>query len=71
MVISGATNVTPGRPATERDELIAQGPVAARITNMQAALSASERGVRACAVMLPRSVHGQGNVRLHPTAHRH
>jgi nucleoside-diphosphate-sugar epimerase len=60
MLISGATIVTPGRPATERDEIIAQGPVAARISNMQAALAAAERDVRACLVMLPRSVHGQG-----------
>ena len=60
LVISGATLVTPGRPATERDELIAAGPIAARITNMQAALAAAARGVRSCLVMLPRSVHGQG-----------
>jgi nucleoside-diphosphate-sugar epimerase len=60
LVISGATLVTPGRPATERDELIATGPIAARITNMQAALAATARGVRSCLVMLPRSVHGQG-----------
>ncbi|HEX6452168.1 MAG TPA: SDR family oxidoreductase [Trebonia sp.] len=60
LVISGATNVTPGRPATERDELIAQGPIAARFRNMQAALAASERGIRSSVVMLPRSVHGQG-----------
>ena len=60
MLVSGATIVTPGRPATERDELIAQGPIAARVRNMQAALAAAERGVRACLVMLPRSVHGQG-----------
>lgn len=60
MVISGGTIVTPGRPSTERDELIAQGPIAARITNMQAALAATERDVRAALVMLPRSVHGQG-----------
>jgi nucleoside-diphosphate-sugar epimerase len=60
MLISGATIVTPGRPSTERDELIAQGPVAARIRNMQAALAAAEQDVRACLVMLPRSVHGQG-----------
>jgi nucleoside-diphosphate-sugar epimerase len=60
LVISGATLVTPGRPATERDELIATGPIAARITNMQAALAAAGRGVRSCLVMLPRSVHGQG-----------
>jgi nucleoside-diphosphate-sugar epimerase len=60
LVISGATLVTPGRPATERDELIAAGPVAARITNMRAALAATDRGVHTCLVMLPRSVHGQG-----------
>lgn len=60
MVISGGTIVTPGHPATERDELIAAGPVAARIANMRAALATAERGIRACLVMLPRSVHGQG-----------
>jgi nucleoside-diphosphate-sugar epimerase len=60
MLVSGATMVTPGRPATERDELIAAGPAAARITNMQAALAAAGRDVRAALVMLPRSVHGQG-----------
>jgi nucleoside-diphosphate-sugar epimerase len=60
MVISGATIVTPGRPASERDELIAQGPVAARVSNMRAALAAAARDVRACLVMLPRSVHGEG-----------
>ena len=60
MLISGATIVTPGRPATERDELIAAGPIAARISNTQAALATAERDVRACLVMLPRSVHGDG-----------
>jgi nucleoside-diphosphate-sugar epimerase len=58
--LSGATLVTPGRPATERDELIAAGPIAARITTMRAALAAADRGIRSCLVMLPRSVHGQG-----------
>src|ERR1700729_2016524 len=61
LVVSGATLVTPGRPATERDELIAAGPIAARITNMQAALAAAGRGVRSGLVMLPRSVHGEGD----------
>ena len=60
LVISGGTLVTPGRPATEHDELAAAGPIAARITNMQAALAAAGRGVRSCLVMLPRSVHGEG-----------
>ena len=60
LLISGATLVTPGRPSTERDEIIAAGPIAARLTNMRAALAAADRGVRSCLVMLPRSVHGQG-----------
>ncbi len=61
LIVSGGTLVRPGRPATERDELIATGPIAARITNMQAALAATDRGVRSCLVMLPRSVHGEGD----------
>jgi len=61
LVISGATLVTPGRPATERDELIAAGPIAARITNMRAGLAGADRGVRSGLVMLPRSVHGRGD----------
>jgi nucleoside-diphosphate-sugar epimerase len=60
LVISGATLATPGRPWTERDELVAAGLIAARIANMRAALAASERGIRASLVMLPRSVHGGG-----------
>ncbi|WP_329071860.1 SDR family oxidoreductase [Amycolatopsis sp. NBC_01480] len=61
LVVSGGTLVRPGRPATERDELIAEGPIAARITNMRAALAAADQGVRSCLVMLPRSVHGEGD----------
>jgi nucleoside-diphosphate-sugar epimerase len=60
LVVSGATIAVPGRTATERDELIAAGPVAARIANMRAALAAAGQGVRSCLVMLPRSVHGEG-----------
>jgi nucleoside-diphosphate-sugar epimerase len=60
LVVSGGTLVRPGRLATEGDELVAFGPIAARITNMQAALAAADRGIRSCLVMLPRSVHGQG-----------
>jgi nucleoside-diphosphate-sugar epimerase len=60
LVISGATLTTPGRPATEHDELVATGPLAARVANMRTALAAAEAGVRSSLVMLPRSVHGQG-----------
>lgn len=60
MVISGATLMVPGRAATERDELVAQGPIAARIINLQKALTAARDGVRSALIMLPRSVHGPG-----------
>jgi nucleoside-diphosphate-sugar epimerase len=60
MLISGATLTTPGRVATERDQLVAAGPIAARITNLRTALAAAPQGVRVALVMLPRSVHGQG-----------
>ncbi|HEY4458451.1 MAG TPA: SDR family oxidoreductase [Pseudonocardiaceae bacterium] len=63
LIVSGATLVTPGRPATERDELVAAGPIAARIANMKTALAAADQGVRTSLVMLPRSVHGQGDRR--------
>ncbi len=60
LLVTGATLSHPGRPATERDELIPQGPIAARIVNMQAALASVKRGVRSSLVMIPRSVHGEG-----------
>ena len=60
LLVTGATITVPGRAATERDELVPAGPIAARINNMRAALAAAERGVRASLVMIPRSAHGQG-----------
>ncbi|MEA5360848.1 SDR family oxidoreductase [Amycolatopsis sp., V23-08] len=60
LVVSGATLVTPGRPSTERDEIVPAGPIAARISTMRTALAAADQDVRACLVMLPRSVHGEG-----------
>ena len=61
LLITGATLWTPGRPATERDELVAQGPIAARVLNLQAALAATDQDVRVALVMIPRSVHGEGD----------
>jgi nucleoside-diphosphate-sugar epimerase len=60
LIVSGGTLVKPGQVSTELDEIIPVGPIAARLTNMKAALAASERGVRSTLVMLPRSVHGDG-----------
>jgi nucleoside-diphosphate-sugar epimerase len=60
LVVSGATLVRPDRPATEEDELVAEGPIAARITNMRKALASASNDIRVSLVMLPRSVHGQG-----------
>ena len=60
MIITGATITAPGRPSTERDPLVPAGPIAARITNMQTALATADSGIRTALVMLPRSVHGDG-----------
>ena len=60
MVVTGATPTTPGRTATERDELIPRGPIAARIANLRAALAAARRDIRSSLVMIPRSAHGRG-----------
>jgi nucleoside-diphosphate-sugar epimerase len=60
LVVSGGTLSAPGRVSTERDELVAAGPIAARITTMKAALASADLDVRSSLVMLPRSVHGDG-----------
>lgn len=60
LIVTGGTLAHPGGVATERDELVAAGPIAARITNMKAALATADRGIRSSLVMLPRSVHGDG-----------
>ncbi len=71
MVISGATIAVPGRIATERDELIAQGPIAARIRNMQTALAASARDIRSCrGHAAPLGARPGRTSRLRPPAHR-
>jgi nucleoside-diphosphate-sugar epimerase len=59
-VVSGATLVQPGRLSTERDEIIAAGPIAARLTTMKTALASGDRDIRSVLMMLPRSVHGDG-----------
>lgn len=60
LVVTGATLNRPGRVATERDELVPEGPIAARIVNLQTARAAAVRGIRTSLVMIPRSVHGDG-----------
>jgi nucleoside-diphosphate-sugar epimerase len=60
LLVTGATITAPGRAATEHDELVPEGPIAARIRNMRAALAAAERGVQVSLVMIPRSAHGEG-----------
>ena len=60
LIVSGGTLSRPGGVATERDEIVAAGPIAARITNMKAALATADRGIRSALIMLPRSVHGDG-----------
>lgn len=60
IVVTGATISVPGRTATEEDELVPVGPIAARITNLRNALAAAQTGVHVSLVMIPRTVHGDG-----------
>jgi nucleoside-diphosphate-sugar epimerase len=60
LIVTGATLTRAGGIATETDPLIAVGPIAARIVNMQKALAGAGQGIRVSLVMIPRSVHGDG-----------
>jgi nucleoside-diphosphate-sugar epimerase len=59
VVAAGTALVTPGRLATEEDEVPGSG-VHPRVSE-QVALSFAGRGVRACVLRLPPSVHGEGD----------
>lgn len=60
ILVTGATISVPGRAATEEDELVPVGPVAARIANLRNALAAARAGAPVSLVMIPRTVHGDG-----------
>jgi len=60
LVVVSGTPWVPGRLATEADPLPAEGPVARRALSVTAALALAERGVRASAVRMPRTVHADG-----------
>lgn len=59
-VFVGGTPYVAGRASTEADPLPTAGPVGGRSLSVGRALSLSERGVRAIAVRLPRTVHNHG-----------
>lgn len=61
LVTCSGTPVAAGRPSTESDPLVLEGPVAGRSRAVTAALDRAGQGVRASAVRLPRTVHHQGN----------
>lgn len=60
LVLVSGTPWVPGRASTERDPLPTDGPVARRAQTVAATLALAERGVRAVAVRLPRTVHADG-----------
>ena len=60
IVVTGATISVPGRAATEMDELVPVGPIAARIANLRHALAAAKSGAHVSLLMVPRTVHGNG-----------
>lgn len=60
LVTVSGTPVVPGRVSTERDQNPTDGPMGGRNASVQAALELADRGVRASAVRLPRTVHRDG-----------
>jgi nucleoside-diphosphate-sugar epimerase len=60
LVLTSGTPVVPGRPSTEQDPTVTEGPVGGRGRASLAALAYAERGVRIGLVRLPRSVHAAG-----------
>ncbi|HEY2503808.1 MAG TPA: SDR family oxidoreductase [Mycobacterium sp.] len=60
LVLANGTPAVAGRPSTEDDPFIAEGPVAGRGRTGQAVIDLAERGVRSAVVRLPRSVHDAG-----------
>jgi nucleoside-diphosphate-sugar epimerase len=60
LVTVSGTPLAAGRPSTEADPLPAEGPVGGRSVSVNRALALADRGVRASAVRLPRTVHNEG-----------
>jgi nucleoside-diphosphate-sugar epimerase len=60
LVTVSGTPIVPGRPSTEADPAITEGPVGGRGRAVTAVLGLASRGVRSTAVRLPRTVHNHG-----------
>jgi nucleoside-diphosphate-sugar epimerase len=60
LVTVSGTPLTPGRPSTEADPALTDGPVGGRGRAVTAVLGLASRGVRSTAVRLPRTVHNNG-----------
>ncbi|MTD13625.1 NAD-dependent epimerase/dehydratase family protein [Nakamurella sp. YIM 132087] len=60
LVTVSGTPWIPGRPSIESDPLPFDGPVGGRGRTVTATLGLADRGVRASAVRLPRTVHNEG-----------
>jgi len=61
VVTSGTAHLPGGRSSTEDDAPDANGPARHRISSEEATLDLAGRGVRACLIRLPPSVHGDGD----------
>jgi nucleoside-diphosphate-sugar epimerase len=60
LVFTSGTPAAPGRPSTEEDPALTEGPAGGRGRNAQAVLALAAQDVRSAIVRLPRSVHDRG-----------
>lgn len=61
VVTSGTAHLTPGRLSTEDDAPDPKSAATHRIASEETTLAMASRGVRACLLRLPPSVHGDGD----------
>ena len=59
-LIASGTPAAPGRPSTEEDPALTDGPVGGRGRNANSVLDLAGQDVRSAVVRLPRSVHSRG-----------
>lgn len=61
VIASGLAGLSFGRPTTEQDVAVSDGPASGRAANADATLALADHGVRSSVVRLSPTVHGEGD----------